>query len=208
MTAHFLERHGFGKQARELSRTWDQEHQEPQEVVLSSPSSRQKLPLARLLEECKAIANRLYDVELRSLAGHRLADIPGLDFSKLHVQRADRAAQGLADGQPVAFDARALIAAATTAALDNPDRVGLINEATRLSIVGVGTGERVAGVRALFSKFRLRGGGASSRKASTRRIVEALLLEEILEGRGRRGRVRGVPGVLGDYKPSSKSGLS
>jgi hypothetical protein len=198
MTAHILERQGFGQRARELCRIWDQEHQEPEVLTLTTPTIRHGLPLAPLLEKCEALANRLYDVEPRSLAGHRLADIPGLDFSKLHVRRAERAAERLSDGQPVAFDARALIAAATSAALDNPDRVASINEATRLSIVGVGTGERVAGVRALSARFQLGGGRGSSRRANARRIVEALLLEEILEGRGRRQRAggsRGAPGA-------------
>jgi hypothetical protein len=197
MTAHFLERQGFGNQARDLCRTWDEEHRDPPELALTTPTTRQGLPLAPLLERCEAIANRLYDMELRSLAGHRLADIPGLDFSKLHVRRAERAAQRLSEGQPVAFDARALIAAATSASLDNPDRVELINEATRLSIVGVGTGERAAGVRALSARFRFRGERGSSRRANARRIVEALLLEEILEGRGRRQRAGGSRGATG-----------
>jgi hypothetical protein len=197
MTAHFLERQGFGKQARELCRSWDREHGEPQELALTMRSTRHGLPLAPMLDRCRAVANRLYDLELRSLAGHRLADIPGLDFSKLHVRRAERAARRLSDGQPVAFDARALIAAATLAALDNRDRVASINEATRLSIVGVGTGERPAGVRDLSARFRLRGAAGSSRRANARRIVEALLLEEILERRVRRRPAGGIRGGTG-----------
>jgi hypothetical protein len=179
ITARFLQRQGFSGEARELVRAWDAEHGSPQQALLVTPSDRQAFPIESLLTMGDSIADGIYNAELRALAGHRLADIPGLDFSALHVRRSAKARRRLAAGQPVAFDARALIAAATEAALDHPDAVQRINEATRLSIVGVGTGERLARVRALAAAPGARITGTRARR--TQRIVEAMLLEEILE---------------------------
>jgi hypothetical protein len=181
VTASFLSRMGFGEETRDMTDLWDQEHGEPEVVIIATPQGRQTIALTPLLELGESIASRLYNTEFRALAGHRLVDIPGLDFSSMHVRRAQKAKPRLAAGQPVPFDARALIAAATEAALDEPDCVAAITEATRLSIVGVGTGERPARVRALATDFRRGARGGASRAARSQQLVAALLLGELLE---------------------------
>ena len=184
ITGRFLHRQGFSSEARELVRAWDSEHGSPQQASFVMPGNRQEFPIESLLALGESIADGIYNAELEALAGHRLADVPGLSFSALHVRRSEKARPRLVAGQPVAFDARALIAAATDAALDHPDAVQRINDATRLSIVGVGTGERPARVRALAARAGV--GDADPRAKRTQRIVEAMLLEEILERRGGR----------------------
>jgi hypothetical protein len=182
ITGRFLHRQGFSGEARELVRAWNSEQEIPQRALFVTPSNCQAFPIEALLTLGEQIADGIYDAEIQALAGHRLADVPGLRFSALHVRRSEKARARLAAGQPVAFDARALIAAATDAALDHPEMVQRINEATRMSIVGVGTGERPARVRALAA-----GAGVAGPQANrTRRIVEAMLVEEILERRGGR----------------------
>jgi hypothetical protein len=178
-TARFLHRQGFSSEARELVRAWDAEHNSPEQAWLVTPDTHQAFPIASLMTLAESIADGIYNAELQALAGHRLADIPGLDFSALHARRSEEARKRLAAGLPVAFDARALIAAATEASLDYPDAVQKINEATRLSIVGIGTGERRAHVRALAAGASVRFTGTRAKRRQ--RIVEAMLLEEILE---------------------------
>ena len=189
ITGSFLHRQGFSGEVREMVRSWDQEHGQPEELTIGMRHQQQSVALAPLISLGESIADQLYNAQLQSLASHRLADVPGLDFSSMHVRRAEKAKPLLAAGRPVAFDARALIAAATEAALDNPDKLPQINKATRLSIVGIGTGERKARVRALATGSVVGKGARTRPVAKSRRIVEAMLIGELIERHPRRFRL-------------------
>jgi hypothetical protein len=166
-------------------------------LILRAPGQALALPLGPFVEAGQQLMNQLYDLELATFAGHRLADIPGLEFSRIQSQRADDAALRLTRGVPAAFDARALIAGATEASLDHPERVERIRTALRASIVGVGTDERMVHVRELAgrpSTFDEVAGDTAATRDPRRfrvrpltapRIIESLLVGEILDG-GRR----------------------
>ena len=219
MTARFLERMGYRTRAGELQEWWDRVHGAPETLVLLSGGSRQRFLAGPLIEVGRGLMDRLYLAEIEVLAGHRLADISGLEFASAHMNRAERAREQLARGRPAAFDARSLIAAATEASLDAPDRREVIREAVQRSIVGVGTEERVARVRAMAAgPFATEAREAYARPeapweapataptasdahalASARawspalplnaeRLVDALLLAEIIEAPARRRR--------------------
>ncbi len=197
MTGRFLDRMGFGARSRQIVEAWDQRHGTPDAMWILTERRQVRIPLEPMLQFGDELMDRLYQAEIQSLAGHRLADIPGLEYSTTHERRAEVARDSLASGQPAAFDARSLIAAATEASLDHPDRVAAINQAARLSIVGVGTGERPARVRALASRAGAgpaRAGGSESGRLALplarRRIVEAILLGELLERKTSYGSAR------------------
>ncbi|MGD8394943.1 MAG: hypothetical protein PVF43_05670 [Candidatus Eiseniibacteriota bacterium] len=148
LTAHVLRRMGYGSRGAELRRQWDTLHGEPEAFAVVTSELQQLLPAAALIERANDLGDRLYNAEMQVMAGHRLADVPGLEFGTGHLRRAETAARSLARGVPAAFDARSLIAAATEAALDDPSQCGKVQAALRTSIVGVGTRERIGTVRA------------------------------------------------------------
>jgi hypothetical protein len=176
---------GHGSVAEELSRAWNRNHGSPQALLLPLGGEVRQLPVTEFLGSGGRLIRRLYDAELSCLAGHRLADIPDLAFSSTQERRVARAKPLLASGQPVAFDARTLIAAATEAALEDADAVAQINKAVRQSILGVGTGERAAQIRAL-ARGSSRRARLGSRSRRAQHLVEALILQELL-GTERRG---------------------
>ncbi len=184
-TTHVLSRMGFGGDARALARRWDEEHGHPETLWLAAAGTQLEIDLDTTARECQVTVDHVYDEEFAVLYGHRLSDVPGLEFSHVQARRATQARSRLAQGIPAAFDARALIAGAAEASLDHPDRAVQVAEAARASIVGVGTGERIATVRAAAQTpvpGRPRPQLDLLRQPLTAaRLVDALIIAETLE---------------------------
>lgn len=213
MTASFLRRMGYATRGESLRREWDLMHDSPDVMLIVSPEHYQQIPAAWLLEVGDEVVRRLYNAEFQILAGHRLADVPGLEFGTVHATRAERARKQLAAGRPAAFDARSLIAAATEAAIDAPDDRLAIMAAVQRSIVGIGTEERPGRVRAMAAAqapvsvttptgiappmqvLRRRARPPRTRRhpvlpLEPGRIVDALILGEVLNTPGGRRTLR------------------
>ena len=100
ITGSFLHRQGFSGEVREMVRSWDQEHGQPEELTIGMRHQQQSVALAPLISLGESIADQLYNAQLQSLASHRLADVPGLSGRSSPATAAARATPAGSGARP------------------------------------------------------------------------------------------------------------
>jgi hypothetical protein len=179
LAARWLERMGYSGEAGEVRRAWDRKHESPEVLYLPNAN----LPLAPLLASMGLLVDRLFDLELHALGGRRLSQLPGLSNWNEHQRDAADGQKSLLAGNPARGSARALVAAAIDAALENRERTETIRESLYQSIHSQPARRRPARVKEAVPPIRA---AKSSTRPSARDFAEALILGEILlEPRGK-----------------------
>jgi hypothetical protein len=173
LAARWLERMGYAGEAGEIRRAWDRKHGSPD--VLHLPNA--DLPLAPLLSFMNSLVDQLFGLELHALGGRRLSQLPGLSDWSQHQRDAADARQSLPAGKPARGSARALVAAAIDAALEDRERTGAIRESLYQSTHSPPPRRRPARVKEAVPRIPA---AKSSTHPSARDFAEALILGEIL----------------------------
>lgn len=183
---------GFDQEAKAILVGWDEAHGHPEQALVAVEGGAYiRVDWALLLDSGREALGKWYDAEFSSLAGLRLADVPGMEMSPGLWARALRRAEELAQGVPFNDDGRVVLAAAIEARARHPGRVAVIAAGLRRAILGRDMDERRVADPAYQAP-------APPRPRFAQEFRDALVLREILDGpRGRRGHVGGrgrVPG--------------
>jgi hypothetical protein len=173
LAAQWLERMGQADEAGEIRREWDGKHGSPD--VLHLPNA--DLSLAPLLTSMSVLLDRLFDLELNALAGRRLSQLPGLADWNQYQRDALDARQSFLAGQPARGAARALVAGAIDAAIEERERTATIRDSLYQSIQKHPSRRRAAPGKKVARPVTA---AKLATRPSARDFAEALILGEVL----------------------------
>lgn len=192
VVAWVLEHAGFAREAKALLAAWheknglsedDTEGNSQTPLLFFTRAGYAYVPWAAVRPITKELVEQLYRGPLRSLDGHGLRDVPGLDYGpSLHAQ-AQRSKTALLAGQvPSVRDVRAIISGAVLAWVEQPEQEVQILQRARAAIPAVGTFERAPDAfdrpAAPSPAIALRRGVLEVTPGA---VSEALVLRELLE---------------------------
>jgi len=141
------------------------------------------LPFDAFASIAQPLVERLCGGPLGGLNGMGLRDVSGLDLGPHRIAESERARRSLLAGSvPPVRDARAVISGAVLAAFERPESHQQILKLARAAIPARGTGEQRPDAFHPYPKSKRTGGLDLSPQA----VVEALLLNELLDGPRRR----------------------
>lgn len=176
LAAHWLSSMGDESAALEWSRRWNDAHGDPASLHFPGSRAPGAIPLEPLASHLRRLVERFDSHAFRALGGSRFAGLPGLSDWNSLSGLARRAARELDAGTPARVPARALVAAATSAAIAAPHRAAEIHAALADSLAG----------RARTPVARPTPRAAPPRRTRLpRRVAEALILSELVEPRAR-----------------------
>jgi hypothetical protein len=155
--------------------TWDEEHGALPEMFLTGPTAHGRLPLEPARLFLAEAVRLIYGIELTSLAGRGLAEIPDLTDWSTISRSAETARASWSAGEPTDAGPRAILAAAIEGALEGGERP----ESIQARLADALSGRRPRRPRGLREAAP-----APDRSEpghiGTQEIVEALLLEDVL----------------------------
>ena len=145
-TAALLSRMGFLAEAAEMEKAIRLSDGGPEHLLVPLRGGRRlvSIPFERVYEAGLGRLMAFYDLQLQTMAGARLADVPGLEMSPGLWARVRRRATELSSGQATHDDARVLLAAALLAQTKSPGWTSTIEAALRKAVLGLDSDERRA----------------------------------------------------------------
>ncbi len=145
-TAALLSRMGFLTEGAEMEKAIRLSDGGPGRLLVPLAGGRRmvSIPFLRVYEAGLERLMAFYDLQLQTMAGARLADVPGFEMSPGLWARVRRRATELSSGQATHDDARVLLAAALLAQTKSPGRTSIIEAALRRAVLGLDSDERRA----------------------------------------------------------------
>ena len=183
VAALWLEAMGFRTEGLHMLEAWSAEHGEPDRLIVATRGGQYvPLPLQPFLDFSRQLVDTLYAAELRSLAGHQLRAVPGLEMTPGRWAQVLEAATSLLAGRLPRRDPTVLLAGAIMARHRRPASHAAIAQLLRDGIVGRGSDD----LKAQVSSLKVRARPSSAR----RELFEAFVLQDVVLTRKRplRGR--------------------
>lgn len=179
LTAHLLHTMGFDQEVKPIVAQWQQLTGDPDNLLFYGRSGEpQGLPLAPVLDLGRQFVELIYNTQWRSVAGFRLADMPGFDMSPGLWARVQRFADQLSSGQPFNGDPRAVLAAAIEARARHPTQAARIAQGLRTAVLGTDANERHVADAHYQRKKAARAPGAH--QSLTAQLREGIVFREVL----------------------------
>jgi hypothetical protein len=136
VSAYVLELIGLAEVADDVRHDWARRHGGwPETILFPYGNAWLPLPLDAVAPLALYVAQEIYQRPFKALSGHRMCDIPGVDFGPHAIAESERVAAELLAGRiPHLTDARWVIAGATVAWHQAPDQQRRIIRLVRKAI--------------------------------------------------------------------------